>query len=335
MMLLPRNGARRAAVRVHEGLFCMHTQPDAVMAAREALAVNPGNPTLHTALGMALFEVERLDEALASFAYALELDPLHPDAHNGVGRVRYHTGPPEAAAAAYERAVDIDPHYLPGYWGLGILYFAQTGAYDDAIAVFRRGLAANPEETHFYDGLGHAYARLGRFEEALEAYEEAARHDPDVHLNIGTIQLNRGQYEQAAESIQHTLAHSPETAWAHRILGFAYDRLGRHGEAVAAIERAVELDPDDYEARGALVRVYRSVGRLAEAEEQHTIGAARAVREDEYAQACFAATSGDLDRAVGLLQTALARGQLTRGWARLDPEFVFLQGHAHYEALLR
>jgi tetratricopeptide (TPR) repeat protein len=313
----------------------MHTQSDAITAARQALAADPDNAKLQTALGIALFEAGRLDEALISFERALELDPLYPDAHNGVGRVRYHTGPPEAAAAAYERALAIDPHYIPGYWGLGILYYAQTGAYDDAIAVFRRGLAANPEETHFYDGLGHAYARSGRMEEALEAYGEAARQDPDVYLSIGIVHLNRGQYEQAAASIQRTLAHSPETAWAHRILGFVYERLGRHGEVVAALERAVELDPDDYEARGGLVRAYRSVGRLAEAEEQRAIGAAQAVREDEYAQACFAATSGDLDEAVGLLQTALARGQLTRGWARLDPEFVFLQGHPRYEALLR
>jgi superkiller protein 3 len=297
--------------------------------------VKADSAELQTALGMALFQEGRLDEALASFERALELDPLHPDAHNGVGRVRYHTGPPEVAAAAYERAIAIDPHYLPGYWGLGILYYAQTGAYDDAIAVFQRGLAANPEEAHFYDGLGHAYARSGRIEEALEAYEEAARHDPNAHLDIGIIQLNRGQYEQAAESIRCTLVHNPETAWAHRILGFACDRLGRHGDAVAALERAVELDPDDYEARGGLVRAYRNVGHLAEAEAQHAAGAAQAAPEDEYAQACFAATSGDLATAVSLLATALGRGQLTRDWARLDPEFVFLQGHPRYEALLR
>jgi superkiller protein 3 len=313
----------------------MHSQTETVTATREALAADPENAERHTALGIALFEEGRLDEALASFERALELDPLLPDAHNGVGRVRYHTGPPEAAAAAYERALAIDPHYIPGYWGLGILFYAQTGAYDDAIAVFRRGLAANPHETRFLDGLGQAYARSGRIEEALEVYGELAHHEPDAHLNIGLIQLNRGQYEQAAAAIQRTLSHKPETPWAHRILGFAYDRLGRYDEALAALERAVELEPDDYEARGGLVRAYRNLGRLAEAEEQRALGAAQAARQDEYALSCFAATSGDLDAAVNLLEVALAQGQLTPGWARLDPEFVFLQGHPPYEALLR
>src|SRR5262245_54807761 len=88
----------------------MHTSPDGVAAAQEALAADPTNADLHTELGMAYFYEQRYDEALAAFEHALALNPRHTGAHNGVGRVHYHIGPPEAAAAAYTRAVEIDPH---------------------------------------------------------------------------------------------------------------------------------------------------------------------------------------------------------------------------------
>ncbi|HEU5086364.1 MAG TPA: tetratricopeptide repeat protein, partial [Roseiflexaceae bacterium] len=309
----------------------MHGVSHDVAAAQTALDHGLATAERHTSLGMTLFEQREYNAALACFERALALDPQHAAAWNGIGRVRYHTGPPEAAVAAYTQAIAVDPHYIPGYWGLGILYYAQLGAYDDALAIFRRGLQANPGEVDFYDGIGDAYARSGRFDEALAAYRTAAQHNPEVFVNIGILNLNLGNYEQARADFQRVIDHHSDQAWNYRLLGFAYDRLGHNEQAITALERAVALDPSDYEARGALARVYRNAGREQEAREQLALGRAQAAFDDEYAQACFEATCGDLDTAVELLRTALAFNQLTPGWARLDPEFVFLQGYPPYE----
>jgi hypothetical protein len=37
---------------------------------------------------------------------------------------------------------------------------------------------------------------------------------------------------------------------------------------------------------------------------------------------------------VKLLEVALAKGQLTVGWARIDPELVFLQDSPRYQRLV-
>ena len=313
----------------------MHGISPDVAAAQAALDHGPATAERHTSLGMAYFEQREYEAALACFQQALALDPQHAPAFNGIGRVHYHTGPSQAAVAAYTQAITIDPQYIPGYWGLGIVYYAQLGAYDKALAIFRRGLEANPDELDFYDGIGDAYARSGLLEAALAAYQTAAQHNPEVFVNIGIVHLNLGNYAEARADFQRAIDHNANQGWSYRLLGFADDRLGQNEGAIAALERAIALDPNDYEARGALARLYRNAGREQEARQHLALGRAQAAFEDEYAQACFEATCGELDTAVELLRTALAFNQLTPGWARLDPEFVFLQGYPPYEALLR
>ena len=118
-------------------------------------------------------------------------------------------------------------------------------------------------------------------------------------------------------------------------MGFVHDRMGQADLAVVALERAVELDPDDYEARGGLARAYRAVGRMNDAEQQITAGWALAQHADEYGRACLESVIGNQEAAVALLATALAQRQLTQGWARIDPEFVFLQDNPHYQELVQ
>lgn len=315
----------------------MHVTNETLAAAQAALDADPTNAALHTELGMALFHLDRYGEALRAFQQALVINPDLAEAHNGVGRVHYHLGPPEAAIAAYTRAITIDPHYIPGYWGLGILYYAQLGRYDDALAIFRRGLEANPQEGAFYEGIGHAHARAGRFEEAVTTFKMAARLDlanPSGDCNLAIVYLATGRYHEALAAMQRAIAIAPDHGWQHRVLGFVYDRLGDTTAALAASERAVALEPDDYEDRAGLARTYRVAGRGAEAAEQEAIGRRLAASADEYGRACLESVLGNQHEAVALLGAALAKGQLTVGWARIDPEFVFLQDNPGYQALL-
>ncbi len=319
---------------------CMSTSlisTDTLAQAQAALAADPTNASLHAELGMAYFYLDRYNEAFAAFQQALALNPDDVVAHNGVGRVYYHLGPPEAAIAAYTRAITIDPQFVPGYWGLGILYFAQLGLYDQALAIFQQGLERNPQEVGFYDGIGQTYARAGHFDQAIATYNMVAElvpTDPSADVNLSIINLHLGQYSAALAAMQHAIILAPEHAWQYRVLGFIHDRMESAEQAVIELERAVSLDPSDYEAHGGLARAYRVVGRSVAAQESEARGRPLAEQEDEYAQACFESVIGNLDAAVDLLEIALARKQLTAGWARIDPEFVFLQDHPRYQALL-
>ncbi len=106
----------------------------------------------------------------------------------------------------------------------------------------------------------------------------------------------------------------------HRLLGYCFHAVGRNDEAIAELERAIELEPEDYEARGALAKVYRESGNLPAAENQYKTGLEMAARDDEYGQFCFHAVSGNVERALTLLEIGCSGGdkQLTMQGIRLD-----------------
>jgi superkiller protein 3 len=311
-------------------------QDKAIATAESALKDTPTDSALHINLGMAYFHAERLDEAMAAFQQAIALNPDAAAAYNGIGRVRYHTGPPEEAIAAYERAITLDPHYVDPFYGLGILYSAQLGDYDSAMAAFQRGLAHNPDDALLYASVGGTYARMGRFDEAIAALQQvSALYPEDAHPYgwLSIIYLHLKRYDDAVTACQREIelkdAHSP-----HRLLGYIYDWMGRYDKAITHLEAAVALEPQDYEARGALAKVYRTVGRRRDADEQYDIAREMAAQDDEYGQSCLAAVSGNIEEALALLEVALAKGQLQPGWARIDPEFAFINDDPRFKALI-
>jgi tetratricopeptide (TPR) repeat protein len=305
------------------------TSSQANSAPERAVACDPANDALYTEMGMAYFHTGRLDEALAAFHEAIRLNPIAAAAHNGLGRVFYHRGPVEAAIAAYKRAIELDYHYRDAYWGLGILYYAQIGDFDAAIATFERALAHNPAEVSFHNGLGNTYTRMGRYEDAIAAFQRANPANPEGQI----VYFHLKRYEEAIAACQREIAiqpaHSP-----HHILGFIYFLQERFEESIAHLEQAIVLEPSDYEARGALARVYRHVGRLSDAEVQYVLGRDLAAQDDEYGRACFASVCGNCEEALDLLEVALAKKQLLPQWARHDPEFAFINDDPRFRILV-
>ena len=56
-------------------------------------------------------------------------------------------------------------------------------------------------------------------------------------------------------------------------------------------------------------------------------------RDDEYGQSCFHAVSGNIERALTLLEIGCS-GQVLPGWIRIDPEFAFIQDEPRFQALV-
>ncbi|MGZ9164336.1 MAG: tetratricopeptide repeat protein [Anaerolineales bacterium] len=150
---------------------------------------------------------------------------------------------------------------------------------------------------------------------------------------LGIIYLYLKRYDDAIAACQREVeiedAHSPR-----RLLGYIYDWLRRYDEAIAQLKQSITLEPGDYEARGALARVYRNVGRGQDADEQYAIASEMAGRDNEYGQACFAAVIGNLEQTLTLLEVALTRGQVQPGWVRIDPEFAFINHDPRFKALI-
>ena len=311
-------------------------QKNDITAAEIAVDNNPDNFELYIELGMAYFEANQFDKAMNAFEQSIDLNPSAVAAHNGVGRVYYHLGPVQAAIDAYERAIELDKQYKDPYYGLGILYFSKVGNYEAAIETFQRALEHHPGDSSFIVFLGITYSRMGQFDAANKAFQQAIDLDPEstfAYGNLSIVYLHQSRFAEMIATCEREIEIEDDHS-ARRMLGYVYELTGQPEQAIRQLEQSIALAPDDYEARGALAKMYRITGRTQEACEHYAIASEMAGRDDEYGLACFESVSGNSEQALKLLETALAKEQLQPGWARIDPEFVFIRDEPRFKLLL-
>ncbi len=86
------------------------------------------------------------------------------------------------AVEHFTRIIESDPEFAEAYNQRAIAYFMRE-EWTEAIRDCKRTLARNPNHFGALAGMGHVYARLGKTEEAMQAYRQALRINP----NLSTI----------------------------------------------------------------------------------------------------------------------------------------------------
>jgi tetratricopeptide (TPR) repeat protein len=101
----------------------------------------------------------------------------------------------------------------------------------------------------------------GKFDEALAAYESAekAQPSPEISLDRGDALYKLGRFDEAAEAFARAL-NQPEQGFQAKALynaGTAKARGGDREGAIEALTRALELDPEDRDAKWNLEMLLR------------------------------------------------------------------------------
>ncbi len=97
-----------------------------------------------------------------------------------------------------------------------------------------------------YNRLGILYAKQRAYQDAIECFEIAQSLEPSASSlhNVGLIYYETGQYEKAALAFEQAIAIEGELAARHIALAKVQEKLGNTKAMIAALERAVELEPN-------------------------------------------------------------------------------------------
>lgn len=104
----------------------------------------------------------------------------------------------------------------------------------------------------FFNELGVAYRRAGKFSEAIQAYRSALSRDPGnpvIMKNLGDTFYHKKEYLQAMEQYQKVLESNPRFQQAHSGLGLVYYQRQKYPEALEEFEIVLTLDPKDEQAQ--------------------------------------------------------------------------------------
>lgn len=162
--------------------------------------------------GVGLFKSGDKEGALAKFQDAANLDPTLMDAQEGVATTAQELGHNEQAAAAAEQILTEDPENAQA---LRIRYNAYLALGDDDKLVDALvGLAAvNPDVARqgllklaydAYDANDMPKAQE-RFEKVLQVFPD----QPDAHYVLALIEVNQGEKEQAIANLERYLQLAP------------------------------------------------------------------------------------------------------------------------------
>jgi tetratricopeptide (TPR) repeat protein len=84
----------------------------------------------------------------------------------------------------------------------------------------------------------------------------AASQEAALHYRNGIAHGEAGRFTEAVRELNRAVALNPGNFEAHYYLGSAYAELGRFDQAIAAYERVLSLRPDDLDTHYALGRIY-------------------------------------------------------------------------------
>ncbi len=230
---------------------------EALSRFEQALEASPENPEAIEAVGRALLNLGRLEEAEASFLDALEFDPDWVAPRMGLALVALSRDEPFKIVHHLERAIEADPGFPEAYVELG-RYYGHMAEPALAKATFERWTNRNPDDADMLINAGLTLFDASDFAEAYAFFEKAveAATEEEQRSGASTFRANAldmlGRYDEAVAAYEDVIAETPEWWEAHANLGICHARNGNMEKAEAAFRRGLEDCPGSPEIRDEL-----------------------------------------------------------------------------------
>jgi tetratricopeptide (TPR) repeat protein len=193
----------------------------AVGVLSEARRRFPNAPEIVYYLALAQREAKHPQQAVATFEEARheaemeDSEIVNARFYFNYGATAEQAGLYEKAADLFRKAIAMDPANAADACNyLGYMWVEQNQHLDEAEAMIKRAVQSEPNNGAFLDSLGWLEFRQGKFEQALNDLQRAAknmtRDDPVVFEHIGDTCLKLQRVPQALEAWQKALTLDPQ-----------------------------------------------------------------------------------------------------------------------------
>jgi tetratricopeptide (TPR) repeat protein len=231
---------------------------EAAIALRQAAEAGVPRPaTLHN-LGFALEQLGRLEEAEAAYGDAASRAKDDARIMLGWSIAALKRGDNRVAQSRLARACELlngKPVPALWYWA-ATLAAAGTDDLDNALRTAREGVTEYPNNPVLQNNLAVLLEANGDLQGAESMLRAALTEDaalPQVSKNLADVLYRNGRYDEAAEAYERAAKLNPELGddLYFKLGNIAYKRRD-HGRARASWARATELNPGHQLARANL-----------------------------------------------------------------------------------
>ncbi|HZR31240.1 MAG TPA: sulfatase-like hydrolase/transferase [Terriglobales bacterium] len=185
---------------------------------------------------------DRLADARAALKQLLAREPKSATALLQLGLVELRAGNYPQAAAYFRQVRVLRPDDASAVLHLGAA-LEKSGDLAGAQEALESSLHGNPHQSQARVLLGRVYLRQRKVDSAQDQFEAATLLDSsgDTRLNIAHAWLEAGEPNQAIAQLQEASKLQPNNPAIYGLLAQAYKKLGKQAEANRAAHRAAAL----------------------------------------------------------------------------------------------
>jgi serine/threonine-protein kinase len=267
---------------------------EAIRYYQAALASHPESVLGHQAVGRALSDARRFDEAVVHFRVVLLREPTFAEAMSQLGFVLAVLGHGEEGLKLANESVTRDGS-ASALGALGRTLEA-LGRNDEALAADRRSIAVDPNYFWGHLNVASLLDVAGRSDECMEELKLCRRMKPDsgwVYVAIATQLKKAGRIDEAMEELNRA-AGLDSVVWcasAHAVLGECWRAKGSPQMALMEYNQSLLLIPSQPSILRARheVMVQLGAGQAARAGWEQALNTGPTVEEDwnGYAELCI------------------------------------------------
>jgi tetratricopeptide (TPR) repeat protein len=208
----------------------------------------------------------RLTMAITAYKQAVEVDPKNPSNYVALAKLFIYTGTYDEAIKYAEYALLLNPENdqamaLRG-WAMGL-----SGDYINAEGSLKDAIATNATNAPAYAYLSEVYVLMvqagqGQLETSQNAIDyskkamELAPGTLETHRARGIILEYTGNYNDAITEFEAAIAINPNIAYLHLALGRNYSAIQEYSKAITEFTKANALNPKDSQPETLISKTY-------------------------------------------------------------------------------
>jgi tetratricopeptide (TPR) repeat protein len=271
---------------------------------------------------------DEINKAIEEYKIALNDDPDSTELNNGLADLYFRVGRVHDAEVTARAMLQHSPNDIEAHRLLGRIYLRELGqadngvsstsppgnVLDQAIAEFQKIVSLQPRSVEDHMVLGQLYTVKHQPDKAEAEFKTAQSIEPEseeVVINLARLYAESGNMNQAVAAVT-AVPEDARTPKMEFTLGALYDQMKQPKDAIAAYQRAEDMDPGDLQTMDALAQAMLGNGQLDEALKEY-----KAIAEADPDNSLDALVHiAEIQRRQSNYQDALATIQKAR---KLDP----------------
>jgi tetratricopeptide (TPR) repeat protein len=223
----------------------------ALKGAQDVLAIDRNNLSAQLVASAALMGQRKFPESRQVLENLLKTNPGSPDVYYQLGIAGLSESKFKDAEDAFRHAYQLNPANPRGLMGMVETAMAQNKP-EQALALLQAESDKAPNRQDLVLAMGNTAARAGHYDQAIGCFQKVlngldknSKQRGDLYLRIGETLRRKGDLAGAVAQLQKARELMPDNAGVLSTLAMVLDSAGRWSEARQVYEANLKINPND------------------------------------------------------------------------------------------